>query len=691
MNDLRTQYRDQAPKSDSSSDGAIAAPPPTAAGASLGRQQPNKGQVRSHTPQPSNANTDRLRRVVENVDADEFPSVIDKLDQILARLTGLEAGNRPGLAPSAAGSDNDNDQFLTPQAQRQYIDARMDKKVARLEEEVLAARAEADQLREEQDAVRQSDAEEAAVSAAELEKLREELADERKFCDDVYKEKDYYKEELRKVTEDRDTANSRVIYYKTVQQNSDLERTQRLNALISELEETKIKLQETSRELEETEEELKGEKKRTQLAEERRRVLFDEVQAMKGSIRVMCRVRPAPEDTPAEDLLDFGEPEAGSSSDSWGRLNLTTTRKSALGDVPEVKKFDFERVFGQNATNGVVFDEISDLVQSAMYGKKVCLFCYGQTGSGKTYTMMGTPDDGGIIPKTAMMLFDTAAEQEGTFTHTIRISVIEIYQNMIHDLLEAPEDGRKVSIRRGDLATQQVITNAADDMALLHRASRYRATAATNANDQSSRSHLILTLQITRGPGPHLEGSTTTGTLNLIDLAGSERTAAAGAAGAQKQEGIAINKDLLNLNMVITALGEGNRPSYDSALTKTLRDSLSESCRALMFVMVSPFRRDQFQTVKTLEKGFEATKARLNLLSRTANKPAKATPATTSARTSTSATPSSKPSSSKRSSSLRRPSQTRDQSTSRASSGLSPRVAPKTSSTRRPSSSGSRP
>ena len=77
-----------------------------------------------------------------------------------------------------------------------------------------------------------------------------------------------------------------------------------------------------------------------------------------------------------------------------------------------VKSFSFPRVFGPSSSQGDVYDEISQLVQSALDGYNVCVFAYGQTGSGKTYTMEGGPgveedmDQCGVIPRTIRQIFD---------------------------------------------------------------------------------------------------------------------------------------------------------------------------------------------------------------------------------------------------------------------------------------------
>ena len=63
-----------------------------------------------------------------------------------------------------------------------------------------------------------------------------------------------------------------------------------------------------------------------------------------------------------------------------------------------------------NTSQEDVFIEISQLVQSALDGYKVCIFAYGQTGSGKTYTMMGKPgnvEEKGLIPRCLEQIFET--------------------------------------------------------------------------------------------------------------------------------------------------------------------------------------------------------------------------------------------------------------------------------------------
>ncbi len=80
----------------------------------------------------------------------------------------------------------------------------------------------------------------------------------------------------------------------------------------------------------------------------------------------------------------------------------------------EAKSFAFDKVFQGNSSQAEVYEEISQLVQSALDGYKVTVFAYGQTGSGKTYTMLGgegrDAQSEGMIPRAVKQIFNTARE-----------------------------------------------------------------------------------------------------------------------------------------------------------------------------------------------------------------------------------------------------------------------------------------
>ncbi|RYP39497.1 hypothetical protein DL767_002231 [Monosporascus sp. MG133] len=491
--------------------------------------------------------------------------------------------------------------FNNVEYQKQYIKEQLEAKIADLERQVESQGA---QLADGKEVRESAGPDVAAGRGEEFRQLKERLEKERARADKAEERKAIYEARIKKVAEDRDML------------------AQQYEAALREIEESNANWRDQFQESQSARDGIEALLRETiEREQERRRRLFDEVQDMKGSIRVMARIRPAPSDTPEDELMDFGQPERGDFSEHWGKLNLMATRKGLTGDVANVRTFDFERIFSQDDTNDVVFDEVSDLAQSAVEGKKVCIFAYGQTGSGKSHTMLGDDESPGIIPRAINMIFRAAEDDAMSYRYKIELSVTEIYQDTVYDLLQEPKDGKKVTVRLQQATWETTVSQTAA-LDMVRQASHHRTVAATSANEQSSRSHLVLAVRITREAlSGRRAGQTTTGTLNLIDLAGSERAAAAGATGKQMREGVAINSDLMNLNLVITALGSGTRVPYDSALTKALKESLTQGSRTLMLVMVSPFKKDQSQTVQTLEKGAEATRAKLASVARANRKP----------------------------------------------------------------------
>ncbi|KAK7730271.1 kinesin-like nuclear fusion protein [Diaporthe eres] len=340
--------------------------------------------------------------------------------------------------------------------------------------------------------------------------------------------------------------------------------------------------------------------------ETERRALFNKYQELKGNIRVMCRVRPVLEEsegTAAE--LDFPDDKTSAQIYVKG-----PEERNALGKTSsKIYPFEFDRVFTPQIHNEEVFDEIAQLVQSALDGYNVCIFCYGQTGSGKTYTMSSVD---GMIPRATKMIYDTVNKlKEKSWTYTMEGNFVEVYNEELHDLLtpaKEAEGKRKPEIRHDEARKTTTVVNCksvtldSEDTVeqMLKHAQNNRSVAATKANERSSRSHSVFILKLTG------ENSAThercEGTLNLVDLAGSERLKHSGAEGDRMKETQNINKSLTCLGDVIEALGKGNGhiPYRNSQLTYLLKNSLGGNSKTLMFVMVSPLEAHLKETLTSL-------------------------------------------------------------------------------------------
>ncbi|KAH9803277.1 kinesin-like protein KIN-14N [Citrus sinensis] len=336
--------------------------------------------------------------------------------------------------------------------------------------------------------------------------------------------------------------------------------------------------------------------------EKLRKRLHNTILELKGNIRVFCRVRPLlPDD----------------SSGSEGKLISYPTTTEALGRGIDIMQngqkhsFSFDRVFMPDESQEDVFVEISQLVQSALDGYKVCIFAYGQTGSGKTYTMMGKPghpDLKGLIPRSLEQIFQTRQSllSQG-WKYEMQVSMLEIYNETIRDLLSTNRDasrlenacnGKQYAIKHDASGNTHVTDLTVVDVCstkevsyLLDRAAHSRSVGKTQMNEQSSRSHFVFTLRIS-GLNESTEQQVQ-GILNLIDLAGSERLSKSGSTGDRLKETQAINKSLSSLSDVIFALAkkekkEDHVPFRNSKLTYLLQPCLGGDSKTLMFVNISP-------------------------------------------------------------------------------------------------------
>lgn len=295
-----------------------------------------------------------------------------------------------------------------------------------------------------------------------------------------------------------------------------------------------------------------------------RRRLHNQVQELKGNIRVFCRVRP----TLAAEADESANIVCPDSEGDSKEIAITTEQKSAMGTITSNKNgFSFDRVFGPQSQNTEVFSEISQLVQSALDGYNVCIFCYGQTGSGKTYTMSSSD---GMIPLAVHQIYETATNLEDKgWKYSMEGSFVEVYNEVLNDLLGKAEelDKKKHEIRhdaKGKTTITDMMSVRLDSPmmvnSLLKRAGANRSVAATNANERSSRGHSVFILKLVGENS--ITGEKSEGTLNLVDLAGSERLAHSGATGDRLKETQNINKSLSCLGDVISALGQGKQGAH---------------------------------------------------------------------------------------------------------------------------------
>lgn len=280
----------------------------------------------------------------------------------------------------------------------------------------------------------------------------------------------------------------------------------------------------------------------------------------------------------------------------------------------------FDRVFDSHTQQSAIFTDCGvSLVESCLQGYNATILAYGQTGSGKTFTMMGADDqalltaDGdqhlsGIIPRSLSMLFQKLEENSSASDFRVRLQFLEIYGEDIRDLLVPGTGGDKLTIR--DLggshepevvgATQELVSCSSDALKCLSRGMLRRVTGATAMNETSSRSHAILSVLVEQSTKviEETDGEERfiikQSKFNFVDLAGSERIKRTQAEGQRMKEGIDINKGLLVLGNVISALGDPRKrgrtfvPYRDSKLTRLLKGSLGGNHKTLMIACVSP-------------------------------------------------------------------------------------------------------
>lgn len=346
-------------------------------------------------------------------------------------------------------------------------------------------------------------------------------------------------------------------------------------------------------------------------------------------------------------------------------LHAPNTSSSYLDATSKVgrkedKQFTFDKSFWSHSPNDAHYATQEDIYSSFgeefldhnFDGYHTCIFAYGQTGSGKSYTMMGTKEQPGLIPRTCEALFTRIRDSpEPHTTYTVHVSYFEVYNEHVRDLLVNTEKGEKpyyLKIRESQTdgvyvqgLTDAPVQNYNDVKTLMAIGDSNRTTASTKMNDTSSRSHAVFTIQLRQIRHELTTDETIerTARMRLVDLAGSERADRTEATGQRLVEGGKINKSLTTLGRVIAALADPRRqpangggsgrnsprpgtpsqrrpqkaplevvPYRDSVLTWLLKDSLGGNSKTAMVACISP--TDYAETLSTLRYADQAKRIR---------------------------------------------------------------------------------
>lgn len=315
------------------------------------------------------------------------------------------------------------------------------------------------------------------------------------------------------------------------------------------------------------------------------------------SVQVHVRLRPTKND----------EECAWQADEARATLMLDTSVVANKGPPQNFLPYQFDGLH-TGCTNADIYATLArPLVHSVLHGYHGVIFAYGQTASGKTFTLSG--DEAGLEPgmihRAVQDLFQGICQGSAQREYLLRVSYLEIWNEVVKDLLE-PSNQPQVrdDRRRGAHAVsvaplhEAVVTSPAQVFKLLARGEAHRHMGETDWNERSSRSHTCFKITVEswdRTPGARRPYRLSE--LSLIDLAGSERYSALRT--HRRAEGGNINKSLLSLGKVIYALSEKQArapgtmpprhvPYRDSKLTRILQNSLSGQARIAVVCTLNP-------------------------------------------------------------------------------------------------------
>ena len=165
-------------------------------------------------------------------------------------------------------------------------------------------------------------------------------------------------------------------------------------------------------------------------------------------------------------------------------------------------KFNYDQVFDSDSQQSLIYERaVKPIVEGVMEGFNGTVFAYGQTSSGKTHTMLGPGvgnfDDEaerGMIPRMVSHIFEEMAMADQDIEFTVKVSMIEIYMEKVHDLINPSAQNLKIREEKGkgvfiENVTEIYVSDEGEVYRLMIEGNQNRSIGATDMNARSSRSH----------------------------------------------------------------------------------------------------------------------------------------------------------------------------------------------------------
>jgi hypothetical protein len=282
---------------------------------------------------------------------------------------------------------------------------------------------------------------------------------------------------------------------------------------------------------------------------------------------------------------------------------------NVLKKMNSISSYTFSKIFTENSTQEEVFEIVcKNLVDELLMGKSGLVFTYGMTNAGKTFTVVGGGSNPGILPRSLTYLYSLL----DNLNLKVFCNYVEIYNEEVFDLLSHDPKNKnfkkklQVKLKSEKFVLQDVsstqLQNIDDFNSALNKGISKKAHAATNLNQNSSRSHTIFKIILKKEQTDEEEIS-----LSIVDLAGSERADRTGAGGKELLEACKINNSLMVLGKCMEAMRHNSIsinkkivPFRESKLTMLFQEYFQGEENITMITNINPRKEDFEETVRAL-------------------------------------------------------------------------------------------